>query len=118
MTEEQLAKQKDIIVSRIAEIEGSFEYLGEETKAIEPSVSLGRLTRMEALNDKGVNEHVLAQNRRTLEQLHNALDRIAKGTYGVCIKCGRDIPIARLELVPQALICVPCSEKSTRARPR
>jgi DnaK suppressor protein len=114
MTEQQRADQKRLILARIAELEGSFEYLGEETKAVEPSVSLGRLTRMEALNDKGVNEHVLAQNRQTLDRLHNALDRIDRGTYGVCARCGEEIPLARLQLVPEALICVPCSEKKQR----
>jgi len=118
MTEEQLAAQKELILSRIAELEGSFDYLGEETKAIEPSVSLGRLTRMEALNDKGVNEHVLAQNRQTLDRLHNALDRIDRGTYGVCTRCAKEIPMERLELVPEALICVPCAEKKSAGRPR
>lgn len=116
VTDEQLANQKELILRRISELEHSFEYLGEETKAIEPSVSLGRLTRMEAINDKGVNEHVLAQNRRSLEQLRNALDRVSEGTYGMCIRCGQEIPITRLELVPQALICVPCSERPTKKR--
>ena len=86
-------------------------YLEEETKAVEPSVSLGRLTRMEALNDKGVNEHVLEQNRRTLEKLTNALRRMGTGEYGTCIRCGGEIPIERLRLVPEALVCVPCAER-------
>jgi DnaK suppressor protein len=111
MTERQLQDQKALILERIAAIESSFDYLAEETKAVEPSVSLGRLTRMEALNDKGVNEHVLAQSRQTLERLKNALIRIDKGTYGVCVRCGKEIPLPRLQHVPEALICVPCSEK-------
>jgi DnaK suppressor protein len=86
-------------------------YLTEETKPVEPSVSLGRLTRMEALNDKGVNEQVLSQARATLQKLHNALRRIESGTYGTCVRCGTEIPIGRLQHVPEALLCVPCAEK-------
>ncbi|MFW6250996.1 MAG: TraR/DksA family transcriptional regulator [Alkalispirochaetaceae bacterium] len=111
MTEEQLAAQKELIRGRIAEIESSLPYLAEETQAVEPSVSLGRLTRMEALNDKGVNEHVLAQAKKTLERLNNALVRVEKGTYGNCVRCGREIPLSRLQEVPEALLCVPCAEK-------
>jgi len=77
-------------------------------------VALGRLTRMEALSDKGVSEHVLAQTRQTLTRLQNALDRFEKGSYGQCIHCGGDIPLARLRIVPEALVCVPCSDKRTR----
>lgn len=116
MTDQELQDQKALIETRIAEIESSFDYLAEETKAIEPSVSLGRLTRMEALNDKGVNEHVLAQSRQTLERLKNALTRIEKGTYGTCVRCGKEIPLPRLQHVPEALICVPCSEKKPGRR--
>jgi DnaK suppressor protein len=111
MTKEELEAQKKLILERIEEITGSTPYLEEETRAIEPSVSLGRLTRMEALSEKGVNEYVLAQNRKSLERLHNALQRIEKGSYGTCIRCGGEIPLGRLQLVPEALVCVPCMEK-------
>jgi DnaK suppressor protein len=114
MTTDQLTAQKELILEEIAEIASSFDYLADETKAIEPSVSLGRLTRMEALNDKGVSEHVLAQNKQKLERLKNALGRIEDGSYGVCIRCGKEIPLQRLQHVPEALICVPCSEKKRR----
>lgn len=111
MTHEQLGKQRLLIEREIDDIEASMPYLEEETQAVKPSVSLGRLTRMEALNDKGVNEHVLAENRKRIERLNNALRRIESGDYGTCIRCGNEIPIGRLELVPEALICVPCSER-------
>ncbi|HKK49390.1 MAG TPA: TraR/DksA C4-type zinc finger protein [Alkalispirochaeta sp.] len=116
MTDQERHDQKALIEARITDIESSFDYLAEETKAVEPSVALGRLTRMEALNDKGVNEHVLAQSRQTLERLKNALTRIADGTYGVCVRCGKEIPLPRLQHVPEALICVPCSEKKAPRR--
>ena len=118
MTDADLARHKANIQRRIVEIESSFDYLDQETQAVEPSCSLGRLTRMEALNDKGVNEHVLTQSKKTVERLHNALDRIEKGTYGRCVRCGNDIPSARLEHVPEALLCVPCSEKKNARRGR
>jgi DnaK suppressor protein len=114
MTREELEEQKLLIEEKIREIKESCGYLLEETKPIEPSVGLGRLTRMEAISEKGINEHILSENRKMLERLNNALDRIKKGTYGVCIRCGNDIPAARLKLVPEALICVPCLEKKKR----
>ena len=111
MTEEQLVSQRRLIEQKIAEVLASMPYLDEETRAIAPSSSLGRLTRMEALNDKGVNEHVKGQAKLRLQKLTNALQRIEAGTYGTCIRCGKEIPMGRLELVPEALVCVPCAEK-------
>jgi RNA polymerase-binding transcription factor DksA len=40
-----------------------------------------------------------------------ALTRIEKGVFGKCEECGKDIPIERLEILPYARYCVPCTEK-------
>jgi DnaK suppressor protein len=114
MTRRELEEQKALIIEKIEEITASLPYLEEETQAIEPSVSLGRLTRMEAICEKGVNEYVHTQNRKSLEKLKNALQRIERGSYGTCIRCGGEIPIGRLNLVPETLVCVPCLEKKVR----
>jgi len=38
-----------------------------------------------------------------------ALDRIANGTYGQCVKCGSDISAERLEARPEAALCIACA---------
>ena len=114
MTEEALMNMKALIQQRIKELESSLGYLKDETKVIAPSISLGRLTRMDALGTKAVNEHVLSLNRADLVRMGNALARIENGTYGICIGCGKDIPMGRLQHVPEALMCVPCFEKRSR----
>ena len=43
-----------------------------------------------------------------------ALDRVAAGTYGVCVDCGRVIPAGRLEALPTATRCVDCAAKAGR----
>ena len=113
MTPEERAELRQLILEHIEEIKSSIPYLEEESKAIEPSVSLGRLTRMEALNDKGVSEHVLEQNRNRLERLQNALRRVDTEQYGRCIPCGQEIPMDRLRLLPEALVCVPCADRKS-----
>jgi len=114
MTEQELKEIRDIILKKISDIEASMPYLAEETKAIQPSISLGRLTRMEAISEKGVNEYVLEQNKQSLIKLRNALERIDRGVFGKCVRCGREIPSGRLRLVPETLICVPCAERKKR----
>jgi RNA polymerase-binding transcription factor DksA len=44
----------------------------------------------------------------TIDEIDAALDRIADGTYGVCVQCGVDIPAERLEFRPYAAGCVAC----------
>ena len=52
------------------------------------------------------NAHIL------LEQAESALERIEAGTYGVCEACGRDIPLERLQVMPEAAYCVACQQVS------
>jgi DnaK suppressor protein len=43
---------------------------------------------------------------RLLGQVTHALDRVAAGTYGHCERCGKLIPVERLEARPYATLCV------------
>ncbi len=45
-----------------------------------------------------------------LRMIDSALQRISAGTYGQCIDCGRDIPVARLQAEPTAERDVECQE--------
>ena len=96
MTDGEREELQALIDTALAETRDSIAYLEEATKPIAPSVSLGRLTRMEALGEKGVNEASLARARQRLERLINARKRLDEGTYGRCVRCGGDIPVGRL----------------------
>jgi DnaK suppressor protein len=45
----------------------------------------------------------------TLTEIEDALDKMEKGTYGVCEGCGAEIPEARLEAKPAARDCINCA---------
>lgn len=44
-----------------------------------------------------------------LNQVDQALDRLAQGGYGRCRTCGVEIPPARLSILPTADSCVGCA---------
>ncbi|MBI4170012.1 MAG: TraR/DksA family transcriptional regulator [Acidobacteria bacterium] len=50
-------------------------------------------------------------DREILQQVDDALARIEKGTYAVCVECEKELNKKRLEAVPWASHCVPCQEK-------
>lgn len=60
--------------------------------------------------------NLLANQEQVLEEIGAALDRIKEGTFGRCEECEKDIPPARLEVLPYARYCVPCAEKLERRR--
>ena len=44
-----------------------------------------------------------------LAQVVTALQKIEDGTYGICADCGKSIPVARLDALPSATLCVDCA---------
>jgi DnaK suppressor protein len=53
-------------------------------------------------------EHTLEEK---LQNINLALEKISKGTYGICENCNEEIPIERLETKPEAKNCVKCKVK-------
>jgi DnaK suppressor protein len=52
----------------------------------------------------------------TVADIDHALERIEAGTYGRCVACGAAIPVERLQAVPWAALCVPCSAKPGKSK--
>jgi len=48
------------------------------------------------------------QERHELDEICAAQARLEAGTFGMCERCHRPIPLARLRAVPTALYCAPC----------
>jgi DnaK suppressor protein len=46
--------------------------------------------------------------RDMLDNVETALRKIDAGSYGVCDSCGKEIPKARLEIMPAATMCTAC----------
>jgi RNA polymerase-binding transcription factor DksA len=57
----------------------------------------------------------LVRNEQGLQsQVQEALARIQAGTYGICQRCGKQIPKARLDAIPYATYCKECAEQVDR----
>ncbi len=49
-----------------------------------------------------------------LDEVEHALQKIGEGTYGRCDGCGGDIPFERLQILPQAALCVQCKSQQAK----
>ena len=49
-----------------------------------------------------------------LESVDRALALAEKGTYGICTSCGERIDPARLEILPEATMCLECQRQFER----
>ena len=109
MTAKEKADLKEKIIATIAKTEDEIAHLEKNTQPISPENSIGRVSRMDAINNKSVAEASLRSTKRKLSKLKIALRRIDEEGFGNCDRCGRDTQAARLMLLPESTRCVRCA---------
>ena len=111
MSPEERAAIKEKLRSEIARTRQDIAQLEELTRPVAPDNAIGRLSRMEALNSKSVNEAALNAALAKLPKLENALARIDQPEFGYCVRCKSPIPVARLMFMPESGLCVNCARR-------
>ncbi|MFC2152034.1 TraR/DksA family transcriptional regulator [Bacteroidota bacterium] len=110
MDEKTIKDIKDKIVSEIKKTEKSVHEYREITKPIAPENAIGRVSRMDAINNKSVAEAALRKAEDKLIKLKYMLTQINEKDFGICAKCKNQIPIGRILLMPQSKYCVNCAQ--------
>ena len=106
------ADKKDIKKILIAEIEKTQKSIAsyeEMTQPIAPENSIGRVSRMDAINNKSVQESALRNARKKLTQLQAQLHKIDDERFGLCAQCQRPIQTMRLVKLPESKHCIRCA---------
>ena len=111
MNDEQRAQLKTAIQEKIQSLKKNVEAFRALAQPVAPDNAIGRLTRMEAINAKSINEAALAKARHSLARLERVLPRIDHPDFGLCRECEEPIPFARLLILPETDLCVPCAEE-------
>jgi DnaK suppressor protein len=70
--------------------------------------SVGRLSRMDAIQNQAMAAGTETRRRARVAALVAAARRLDDGTYGLCEDCGDPIEEGRLDLDPAAARCVDC----------
>jgi len=52
---------------------------------------------------------------RELASIENALEQMREGRYGVCEMCDTNIPLARLQALPYAILCIQCQREAEKS---
>jgi DnaK suppressor protein len=85
-----------------------------DAKPVGLELSIGRLTRVDALQSQHMAEARRQRLTVQLAQIRSALGRVRDGSYGVCAECGEPIPFERLKARPEALQCKDCVRSGSR----
>jgi len=78
--------------------------------------SVGRLSRMDALQGQAMAQGVEARRAGRLRAIAAALSRINGSEFGFCEDCGEFIGFKRLDADPCLARCVGCAGQSSRSR--
>jgi DnaK suppressor protein len=97
-----------------AERRDAVEGQTDATAPVQVDSSIGRLSRMDAIQSQQMALGLKARQQQALLRVQNALKAIANGTYGECRRCKGPIGIERLEAQPDAVLCVKCAELVSR----
>ena len=102
LLKEKINKELILLGTEISELK-------ELVKPIAPENAIGRISRMDAINNKSINEAALRKAEIRLDALKNALSNADQDDFGVCVRCGDTIPMGRMLLIPQSRSCVKCA---------
>lgn len=103
--EELRAKIEELIVK----YENDIKETEKSVKPIKPENSLGRVSRMDAINNKSVMEASMRNKISKRNKLKFALTQIDNPGFGSCYNCKNPIALKRLMFMPESTKCIRCA---------
>ena len=112
MTPETKNRYQALLAARLKELEAeSKTNAGARETVTLDQQSVGRLSRMDALQQQAMANATQARREVEIRQIHAALVRIDDDEFGYCDGCGEPIPETRLALSPTSSKCVSCARQ-------
>ncbi len=107
MTNEEIKKQIENEISKTEQLLIDYQ---EMTRPVSPDVSIGRISRMDAINNQAVTESAMREKQEKLKKLKIALSKVGSSDFGICVKCKQAIPLGRILIKPESMFCVNCAK--------
>jgi len=100
-----------LIEARINDLRAQSELSLQARNTVElDQQSVGRLSRMDAIERKAMADATERRRHLEIEQLNAALKRLASDEFGYCVDCGDSIEPRRLEQNLAVLKCISCAK--------
>jgi DnaK suppressor protein len=110
MNSEEKQELKSSIEKKIIATEAAIKDYKDLTKPIAPDVAIGRLSRMDAINNKSVIEAALRESEAKLNRLIGALAPLDDPEFGIFSSCKKPIPFNRLKAMSDTKKCMNCAK--------
>ncbi len=117
-TSAELAAVRAHLVADLAEMQREYERSMDELNDLQLRNSDGagddQADAGSKTFDREKNRSIAANRLDLVSQLTHAIERVDRGTYGLCEVCGIAIPRVRLEAFPMATLDVECKQREER----
>ena len=110
MNKEQKKQIEEKLNNEVEDAKTKITKYKELSQPIAPENSIGRVSRMDAINNKSVVEAALREAEEKLLKLLVIQKKITQKDFGLCIKCKKEIPFGRLIFRPESQLCVYCAK--------
>ena len=114
LTPDQLEELRQDLVAERLSLEAQLELTSEGSKPVALSTPIGRLSRMDAIQQQQMTKAGRSTLETKLRQVRNALDGHRKSEYGDCRSCDDPIGYRRLKARPEAPFCLRCQDERER----
>jgi len=111
MTIEERKALKVKIKKEIIKVEADIKELEKMVQPISPENSIGRISRMDAINNKGVADAAMRNKKAKLTKLKVAVVKVDEEGFGSCVMCDHPIQAMRLMFMPESTKCVRCASR-------
>lgn len=100
---------KSRVLDEIEKQKDSIERYRSMSGPVSPDDAIGRVSRMDAINNKSVVEAALRESEIRLTKLEKVIENLDQPDFGICRKCHKHIPEGRLMIMPESVLCVHCA---------
>lgn len=114
LTSEQLAELHEDLLAERLRLDAQLELTAEGSKPVQLSAPIGRLSRMDAIQQQEMTRAGRSTLETKLRQVQASLEAHRKGTYGDCRSCEAPIGYRRLKARPEAPFCLRCQDTRER----
>jgi len=110
LTASQLAELEQALVEEKARLEQVLKISKDGAKPVDLDVPIGRLSRMDAIQQQQMTKANRAAYERKLRLIEAALKTMANDEYGYCRSCEEPVAYRRLKARPETPFCLDCQD--------
>ena len=111
MNDQERGELASQIREQLQAIEQEIVKLQEATQPVAPDNAIGRVSRMDAIGNKMINDRGLDSARSREARLKVVLGKVDQPDFGNCTMCRTPISVKRLFAIPESTLCMQCASR-------